>query len=815
MRVYSALLVFIITGTLYAQNYKSTHRLDSENYGIKNIRFENTDSIPRINSSFKKTNRVNSKLDRNVFGFLPDWEYLNGSADDIQYDLLSHIAFFDFAVDSLGNLSLPAGWPWTDVFAKADEHGVKLIMSVVNFDADNIHELLTNETAKQNLFNNIQVILYTYYLDGVNIDFEGLYESDRGSLINSFMSGLNSYLDPGYEVSFAAPAVNWGGWDFTGLANSCDYLFVMGYDYYGSWSEITAPVSPLTGGSHNLTNSIEIEYASVPSEKLILGLPYYGARWRTDQVSEGAAVNSFVFAPRFRSAVNQALMYGRNWSNNYNNPWIWWNEDEVEQLWYDDIESMGLKFDLAIENNLKGIGIWALGYDGNRPELWNLIDFKLGGATGLIPSEPYDLYTNVTETGVQIHFSNSENAQGYRLYFSDDGINFTDSVTVVENAYQRTFANPNETEYVKVRAFNTQGYSYPSDVLAYTTVPAVPWNLIVNGFDRTYATQNPRNYIHKYAEPMHELGYLFNSASNEAVAKGLVDLSPYDVVVWMLGDESFADDTFNPLEQNAVQEYLINGGHMLISGSEIGYDLMHENSSTLDNLFYTNILDAVYVSDAPNDLIATYYTAEIIPGILTGLPDINYDDGSNGTFNVAYPDAIQPNSSNSYPIMKYKDLSVGAGYAGIRYLGEYPGGTGESRIVYVSFPVETIYPDSQRKEFLRKALQFLDSLLPVEKGNAIVDEFRVYQNYPNPFNPNTTMSYFVPADFQDGNVMVKIFDALGNEIETINNKSVSSGFHKIDFDASELSSGIYFYRITFNNGFSTFTSDTFKMVLIK
>ena len=41
---------------------------------------------------------------------------------------------------------------------------------------------------------------------------------------------------PDLEVSFAGPAVNWSGWDFNGLVNSCDYIFIMGYDFYGSWS---------------------------------------------------------------------------------------------------------------------------------------------------------------------------------------------------------------------------------------------------------------------------------------------------------------------------------------------------------------------------------------------------------------------------------------------------------------------------------------------------------------------------------------------------------------------------------------------------
>jgi hypothetical protein len=70
--------------------------------------------------------------------------------------------------------------------------------------------------------------------------------------------------------------------------------------------------------------------------------------------------------------------------------------------------------------------------------------------------------------------------------------------------------------------------------------------------------------------------------------------------------------------------------------------------------------------------------------------------------------------------------------------------------------------------------------------------FLLYQNYPNPFNPSTTISYQLPeTEF----VTVKIFDGIGNEIETIVKETKNAGVHEVNFDASHLSSGIYLYRI--------------------
>lgn len=77
-----------------------------------------------------------------------------------------------------------------------------------------------------------------------------------------------------------------------------------------------------------------------------------------------------------------------------------------------------------------------------------------------------------------------------------------------------------------------------------------------------------------------------------------------------------------------------------------------------------------------------------------------------------------------------------------------------------------------------------------EKG--IPGNFTLYQNYPNPFNPVTHIRFGVP---NSGNVKIEIFDILGNKIATLLNANKSAGSHTINFDASNLASGFYLYRI--------------------
>lgn len=86
-------------------------------------------------------------------------------------------------------------------------------------------------------------------------------------------------------------------------------------------------------------------------------------------------------------------------------------------------------------------------------------------------------------------------------------------------------------------------------------------------------------------------------------------------------------------------------------------------------------------------------------------------------------------------------------------------------------------------------------------------EFSLKQNYPNPFNPTTTIEYEIPTLSK---VRIEVFDIIGREIETLLNKEQAPGNYKINFDASKLCSGIYFYKIAANN-----FVQTKKMVVLK
>jgi len=95
----------------------------------------------------------------------------------------------------------------------------------------------------------------------------------------------------------------------------------------------------------------------------------------------------------------------------------------------------------------------------------------------------------------------------------------------------------------------------------------------------------------------------------------------------------------------------------------------------------------------------------------------------------------------------------------------------------------------------------------VEINGTVPQKFAVEQNYPNPFNPTTTINYTVP---EKSFVTLKVFDVLGREVATLVNGEVELGNHQVTFNASKLSSGVYYYTLQAGN-----STSTKKMALLK
>ncbi|MEP7145382.1 MAG: phospholipase D-like domain-containing protein [bacterium] len=120
---------------------------------------------------------------------------------------------------------------------------------------------------------------------------------------------------------------------------------------------------------------------------------------------------------------------------------------------------------------------------------------------------------------------------------------------------------------------------------------------------------------------------------------------------------------------------------------------------------------------------------------------------------------------------------------------------------------DSLIANQYYQEFVKRYTQAGGSISVNKISSEVPENYTLSQNYPNPFNPKTIINYTIPKfNF----VSLKIFDALGREVNTLVSEYQTSGTYKVIFDGNNLTSGIYFYKLV-TNGFS----ETKRMVLVK
>lgn len=407
-------------------------------------------------------------------------------------------------------------------------------------------------------------------------------------------------------------------------------------------------------------------------------------------------------------------------------------------------------------------------------------------------------------------------ADVHHLYTSKYGVSFDHYAAFSGTEYLIENLPPDDIFYIKLRAENEAGLSDFSEILA--VVPndtAGSKLLIVNGFDRP-SDGNTYNFLLHHGIAAQQAGILFESATNEAITNGLFDLTEYEIVDYILGDESTAEETFSDSEQALVSNYLENGGKLFVSGSEIAWDLDYKGS-TSDKKFIHNYLKAKYSADAPGDESGRHYhVSGLDDGPFAGMENIAFDDGTHGTMNIKWPDALAPiNGGKS--VLQYDNVSNHK-IAGITYSGNFGDGEKTGKVVYLGFPLESVYHAPHRNEIMARVIDFFTtSPNPTDNNKPLLPkQFALSQNSPNPFNPFTTINYKVPVK---SNVMINIFDLQGKSIKTLVNQLKTPDYYQVVWDATDargqiVPSGMYLYQMIAKNNTTSF-SQTGKMLFLK
>jgi len=333
------------------------------------------------------------------------------------FSLLSTVAYFGLSVDAGGNL-IQGNTSWnvwnsttgTGLISTAHSSGTRVVISLIQHDSGLC-------TALQNAQTTIQQLpAQLHGADGINVDYEGVNGAcgtqTIRALTTSFMQQLRAAMPSSYLsiATYASSAGDSGGmFDIGGLAPNTDSFFVMTYDLDRSnWSHpplscssyCMSPTGPLTTYFWNDTGVASQYLGVIPASKLILGIPYYGY---TNCV--GAAVpNAYPTATPQRGVpryLNSVTTNGSAGVSNYSlardvhdasgqEPYSTWDSTTyscTRESYWDDVVSLGRKYDLVNQDNLRGAGIFTLDYGGGAPELWS----SLATHFSYIPAAPTNL----------------------------------------------------------------------------------------------------------------------------------------------------------------------------------------------------------------------------------------------------------------------------------------------------------------------------------------------------------------------------------------------------------------------------------------
>jgi hypothetical protein len=311
-----------------------------------------------------------------LFGFAPYWTLPASSGFEVSD--LTTIAYFSIGVNGNGSIQNSGpGWAGyesqdlADLITRAHAAGSRVVLTVTCFGAGALNQLTSDGAAQKELATNLVPLIEAKNLDGVNLDFEGQGNQDQAGLdsVVAQVSAAVKEANPHWQVTmdtYASSAGDPGGfYDIAGLAPSVDAFFVMAYDMNGS---APSPTAALTGSGFTDLDALQEYTAVVPASKVILGVPYYGYDWPTNGPGLGAAA----------TGPKAPLSFGQISSANH--PVYWdpatqtaWTSYQVgtqwHQTWFDDPTSLALKAQLAGMFHIAGLGVWALGMDGNNPAM--------------------------------------------------------------------------------------------------------------------------------------------------------------------------------------------------------------------------------------------------------------------------------------------------------------------------------------------------------------------------------------------------------------------------------------------------------------
>ncbi len=256
----------------------------------------------------------------------------------------------------------------------AHGNGYQVWPMFTNSNMSETSKMLSDYKSRETVINQIVNYIKQYNLDGINIDFEGMYEADKDNfsrLLIEIRPRLNE-IGAVLSVDVTAPdgAPEWSlCYDRYTIGKVADYVMFMAYDQYG----VSATKAGTTAGHNWVEANIKkfLGQEEVKAEKIILGIPFYTRVWKENN---GNVTSNVVNIGNVNNVIPSNAI--KTWDENLQQYYVEYKKGGATyKIWVEDEKSIEAKLDLVSKYNLGGAAYWE--YDRATNSIWNLIESKI------------------------------------------------------------------------------------------------------------------------------------------------------------------------------------------------------------------------------------------------------------------------------------------------------------------------------------------------------------------------------------------------------------------------------------------------------
>lgn len=256
----------------------------------------------------------------------------------------------------------------------AHGNGYQVWPMFTNSNMSETSKMLSDYKSRETVINQIINYIKQYNLDGINIDFEGMYETDKDNF-SRFLIEIRPRLNEigaVLSVDVTAPdgAPEWSlCYDRYTIGKVADYVMFMAYDQYG----VSATKAGTTAGHNWVEANVKkfLGQEEVKAEKIILGIPFYTRVWKENN---GNVTSNVVNIGNVNNVIPSNAT--KTWDEDLQQYYVEYKKGGATyKIWVEDEKSIEAKLDLVSKYNLGGAAYWE--YDRATNSIWNLIESKI------------------------------------------------------------------------------------------------------------------------------------------------------------------------------------------------------------------------------------------------------------------------------------------------------------------------------------------------------------------------------------------------------------------------------------------------------